>query len=103
MLTDGLNAVDAAAKAAHGGGFSTLTADRQDAVLRTIARAEEGKDQGFFRLIRSATILGTSPRSRSAATSCTTTRCPAAMTAASRSTRSADATGPSSPTGFAPQ
>jgi gluconate 2-dehydrogenase gamma chain len=58
MLTDGLNAVDAAARAAHGSGFTTLTADRQDALLRTIARAEEGTSQGFFRLIRSATILG---------------------------------------------
>ena len=58
MLTDGLDAVDAAARSAHGGGFSTLTADRQDALLRAIARAEEGKPQGFFRLIRSATILG---------------------------------------------
>jgi len=58
MLTDGLNAVDAAAASAHGSGFSTLTADRQDVLLRTIARAEEGKPQGFFRLIRSATILG---------------------------------------------
>ena len=58
MLTDGLNEVDAAAKAAHGGAFTTLSPDRQDTVLRAIARAEEGKDQGFFRLIRSATILG---------------------------------------------
>jgi gluconate 2-dehydrogenase gamma chain len=58
MLTEGLTAVDAAARAAHGGAFNTLTADRQDALLRTIARAEEGKEQGFFRLIRSATILG---------------------------------------------
>jgi len=57
MLTDGLNAVDAAARSAHGSGFSTLAADRQDALLRTIALAEEGRDQGFFRLIRSATIL----------------------------------------------
>ena len=58
LLTDGLNAVDAAAKSAHGSGFSALTADRMDELLRTIARAEEGKPQGFFRLIRSATILG---------------------------------------------
>ncbi len=58
MLADGLNGVDAAAKAAHGGAFTTLSPDRQDTVLRAIARAEEGKDQGFFRLIRSATILG---------------------------------------------
>ena len=58
MLTDGLDAVDAAAKSAHGAAFATLSADRQDALLRTIARAEEGKPSGFFRLIRSATILG---------------------------------------------
>jgi gluconate 2-dehydrogenase gamma chain len=58
MLSDGLNDVDTAAKSAHGGSFTTLTADRQDTVLRGIARAEEGKEQGFFRLIRSATILG---------------------------------------------
>ena len=58
MLTDGLSGVDAAAKAAHRAAFTTLTADRQDALLRTIARAEEGRDQGFFRLIRSATVLG---------------------------------------------
>ena len=40
MLTDGLTAVDAAARSAHGAAFTTLTADRQDALLRTIARAE---------------------------------------------------------------
>ena len=27
-------------------------------MLRAIAAAEEGKEQGFFRLIRSATVLG---------------------------------------------
>ena len=59
MLTDGLAEVEAAAKSAQGAPFGTLTADRQDAVLRGIAKAEEGRqDQGFFRLIRSATILG---------------------------------------------
>ena len=58
MLTDGLTAVDAAAQSAHGRGFTSLTADQQDTLLRTIAHAEEGKPQGFFRLIRSATVLG---------------------------------------------
>jgi hypothetical protein len=58
MLTDGLDAVDAAAKSAHGAAFTILSADRQDALLRAIARAEEGKPTGFFRLIRTATILG---------------------------------------------
>jgi gluconate 2-dehydrogenase gamma chain len=58
MLTDGLNRVDAAGKTAHGAAFAALAPDRQDAVLREIARAEEGSQQGFFRLIRSATVLG---------------------------------------------
>ena len=58
MLTEGLNAVDGAARSAHGRGFIILPPNQQDALLRTIARAEEGKPQGFFRLIRSATILG---------------------------------------------
>jgi len=58
MLTDGLEAVEAAARAAGGASFRALTAERQDAVLRDIARAEEGREQGFFRLIRSATVLG---------------------------------------------
>jgi len=57
-LTDGLDKVEAAAKAAHGGSFTTLAVDRQDTVLRGIARAEEGTPQGFFRLIRSATVMG---------------------------------------------
>ena len=58
MLADGLNDLDAAARSAHGAAFTTLSADRQDALLRTIARAEEEKPQGFFRLVRSAAILG---------------------------------------------
>jgi hypothetical protein len=58
ILTDGLDAVDAAAKSAGGASFVTLTPNRQDELLRGIAKAEEGREQGFFRLIRSATILG---------------------------------------------
>jgi hypothetical protein len=58
LLSDGLAEVEAAAKSAQGATFATLSADRQDAVLRGIAKAEEGRDQGFFRLIRSATVLG---------------------------------------------
>jgi hypothetical protein len=57
-LIDGLAKVDAASKAAFGASFVALAPDRQDTVLRDIARAEEKLDQGFFRLIRSATILG---------------------------------------------
>ena len=58
MLTSGLAEVEAAANATHGASFATLTAERQDALLRGIARAEESRDEGFFRLIRSATVLG---------------------------------------------
>ena len=58
MLTSGLDQVEAAGKAAGSATFRALAAERQDGVLREIARAEEGRDQGFFRLIRSATILG---------------------------------------------
>jgi hypothetical protein len=58
MLTNGLADVEAAAKSTHGASFSTLTADLQDVMLRGIARAEESGEEGFFRLIRSATVLG---------------------------------------------
>ncbi len=58
MLTDGLDGVEAAAKSAYGASFLSLPADRQDALLRGIAKAEEGREEGFFRLIKSATILG---------------------------------------------
>jgi hypothetical protein len=58
MLTTGLDAVETAGKAAGGASFSALAVQGQDTVLRAMARAEEGQPQGFFRLIRSATILG---------------------------------------------
>lgn len=58
LLTQGLADVDRAATAAHGASFPTLGAERQDVLLRGIARAEEDKDESFFRLIRSATVLG---------------------------------------------
>jgi hypothetical protein len=58
LLTDGLARVETAAAAAHRASFAALDAGRQDAVLREIARAEEGAEPGFFALIRSATVLG---------------------------------------------
>lgn len=58
MVLAGLDGLDVAARSAHGAPFRTLTAVQQDAVLRDIARAEEGTPQGFFRLVRSAVILG---------------------------------------------
>jgi gluconate 2-dehydrogenase gamma chain len=57
-LTSGLSRLDAASRAAHGTTFAALTVAQQNAVLRGIAVAEEGQPQGFFRLFRSATILG---------------------------------------------
>jgi hypothetical protein len=58
LLTQGLQEIETAAKTAHGAGFSTLSATQQDAVLRTIATAQQDRDPGSFALIRSATILG---------------------------------------------
>ena len=58
LLTSGLAEVDKAAMSAHGASFPTLTAERRDVLLRGIASAEESRDQSFFRLIRSATVLG---------------------------------------------
>ncbi len=58
MLTSGLADVEKRATAAHNASFPTLTAERQDALLTGIAEAEEGRDEGFFRLMRSATVLG---------------------------------------------
>jgi gluconate 2-dehydrogenase gamma chain len=57
-LITGLGDVETAAKSVHAASFPTLAADRQDVVLSNIARAEEGRDGGFFALIRSATVLG---------------------------------------------
>jgi hypothetical protein len=57
LLTAGLADLDTRARAA-GGAFATLSAERQDAILREVAQAEEGREQGFFRLFRSATVLG---------------------------------------------
>ena len=58
LLTGGLATMEAAAKTSDGRAFASLSADRQDAILRDIARAEEARGPGFFTLFRSATILG---------------------------------------------
>ena len=58
QLATGLATVEAAARTADGRSFASLGPDRQDAILRDIARAEEAREPGFFTLIRSATILG---------------------------------------------
>jgi hypothetical protein len=54
-LVAGLAEVEAAARSA-GGSFASLAPDRQDAVLRTVAGQE--KDQPFWLLMRTTTILG---------------------------------------------
>jgi gluconate 2-dehydrogenase gamma chain len=58
LLTSVLDEAEAAALSVHGASFSTLQAERQDAVLRRVAEAQQGQDQSSFALIRSATILG---------------------------------------------
>ena len=58
LLTQGLAEIEAAAKSAHGAGFATLTPVQQDAALRAVATAQQGRDSSSFELIRSATVLG---------------------------------------------
>jgi glucoside 3-dehydrogenase (cytochrome c) hitch-hiker subunit len=58
LITQGLQEIDAAARTSNGAGFSTLTVQQQDAVLRAIAKAQQGKEPGSFALLRSATVLG---------------------------------------------
>jgi hypothetical protein len=58
LLTTGLADVEATAVSAHAAAFPKLAAERQDVLLRGIAKAEQGRDQSFFALIRSATVLG---------------------------------------------
>lgn len=58
LLTQGLQEIDAAARSAHGSGFSTLTTTQQDAVLRTVAKAQQDREPSSFALLRSATVLG---------------------------------------------
>jgi hypothetical protein len=57
-LTAGLDNVESIARSSFNGSFASLPASRQDELLRGLAKAEEGREGGFFRLIRSATILG---------------------------------------------
>jgi glucoside 3-dehydrogenase (cytochrome c) hitch-hiker subunit len=58
LLTRGLHEIDAAAQASNGAGFSMLTAPQQDAVLRGVAKTQQGKEPSSFELLRSATVLG---------------------------------------------
>jgi len=58
LLIAGLDAIEAAAKAAHNGSFASLTSGQQDAVLRTVATSQQDQNPSSFGLIRSTTLLG---------------------------------------------
>ncbi len=58
LFAAGLDAIEAAAKAAHGGSFASLTGAQQDAILRTVATSQQAQNPSGFGLIRSTTILG---------------------------------------------
>ena len=58
LFVAGLDAIEAAAKAAHGGSFANLTSAQQDAVLRALAVSQQDQNPSSFALIRSTTILG---------------------------------------------
>ena len=58
LFVAGLDAIEAAAKAAHDGSFASLTSAQQDAVLRAVATAQQDQNPSSFGLIRSMTILG---------------------------------------------
>lgn len=58
LLIKSLDDVEAAAKAAHSASFDTLTAAQQDALLRSVATAQQGSTGSSFAALRSVTILG---------------------------------------------
>jgi gluconate 2-dehydrogenase gamma chain len=58
LLVSALDEIEKAASTAHGASFAALTAAQQDAVLRSIATAQQGRDPSSFGLLRSVTVLG---------------------------------------------
>ena len=58
LLVGALDEIEKAAGTAHGASFATLAPPQQDAVLRTVATAQQGKDPSSFGWLRSVTILG---------------------------------------------
>jgi gluconate 2-dehydrogenase gamma chain len=58
LFAGGLDAIDAAAKAAHAGPFASLTSAQQDAVLRAVAVSQQDQNPSPFGLLRSTAILG---------------------------------------------
>jgi len=58
LLVNALDDIERAAGAAHSAGFASLAPTQQDAVLRSVATAQQGKDPSSFGLLRSVTVLG---------------------------------------------
>ncbi len=58
LLVSALDEIESAAKTAHGTSFAALTAAQQDAVLRSVATAQQGRDPSSFGLLKSVTVLG---------------------------------------------
>ena len=58
LLVGALDEIEKAAGTAHGASFAALTAAQQDAVLRSVATAQQGRDPSSFGLLRSVTVLG---------------------------------------------
>lgn len=58
LLVSVLDEIGRSAAAAHGGTFATLAVAQQDAVLRSVATAQQGQEPGSFGLLRSVVVLG---------------------------------------------
>jgi hypothetical protein len=58
LLVSILDDIERAARDTRDVGFASLTPAQQDAVLRTIATLQQGKDPSSFGLLRSVTVLG---------------------------------------------
>jgi gluconate 2-dehydrogenase gamma chain len=58
LLVSALDEIESAAKTAHGTSFTALTAAQQDAVLRSVATAQQGRDPSSFGMLKSMTVLG---------------------------------------------
>jgi hypothetical protein len=58
LLVAALDGIEQGAMSAHKAAFASLPAAQQDAVLKSIATAQQGTDPSPFGLLRSVTVLG---------------------------------------------
>jgi hypothetical protein len=58
LLVSALDAIEQGATAAHKATFAALPAAQQDAVLKGVATAQQGRDPSPFGHLRSVTVLG---------------------------------------------